>query len=541
MGEVIEALEGYLGTDSSGPFSPSEEQVKSLENCVEWFNASNWAKQRTRLVRAFVPLSVLLLVAALFAPAGFAAKVQWTGGVFGFIVLTPLFYLLLSGTTQRTYLMMKVRELVFGSRIIDWLTWFVGAGLALGVLVALDWHFMWLGFAVAAGAVAAAFHFTIDPLVARQRTDPVLQAEALLKKMRGRAVPEPALQQFVCKYAGENWEAFYEALFGYESKLLAREKWSKGAAIGRSGAGGGLSGDRGRPRPKFAAWRDPVIAWIDEKQKTRREAKERKHIARLELASLKDKGYSDTAARKKANRVAETLVMKAAELRADVKAASMETAPPPPKPEEKTPQEKPPEEQAAKTEEAAKKRKRMLDDEGLEGFEHLSYFQRRYGGWSGLFLGPSVRFLLGAVLMTGCILWVKQNKVVTGERLATLSTAVQEQGSDIVDGVNATKIADVAGGVVDTSIETRPLDLPMVPVFLTRFFDGWAPGVAGLVLLLSVPFSGPKLGLFIVPAALLTFLGGKFGVPQIGPVSSQSVATGLGLVAAAAGFMFARR
>ncbi|MGB7158679.1 MAG: protein kinase [Tepidisphaeraceae bacterium] len=536
MGEVIAVLEDFLGTDSSGPFSPKEEQVKALENCVTWFNNASWAKQRTRLIRAFVPLSVLLLAIALFVPTGFAAKVQWTGGVLGFVLLTPLFYLILQGTTQKTFLMMKVRELAFGARIIDWLTWLVGGLLLVGVLVALNWHLMWLGFAVAAAIVAGLFHFTIDPLVNKQRWDPVLQTEAMLKKIRQRAVPEASIQQFVCKYSGEHWEAFYEALFGYESKLIAREKWGKGAAIGRTGGG-----DKGRPRPKYAAWREPVIAWIDEKQKARREAKERKHLAKLEQASLKAKGYSDTAAKKKAARLAETLVMKAAELREDAKGAAMETTPPPapPKPDEKKDEKQ---EQAAAAEaEAKRKKKGKLDDEGLEGYEHLSYFKRRYGSWANVFLGPSVRFLLGAVLMTGCILWVKQNGVITGQRLVTLGSTVQDQTSDIVGGVDATKIAGVAGQVVDTKVPTKPLELPMVPQFVTGLFDGWAPGVAGAMLVLSALFGGQALGLFIVPAALLTFLGARFGVPPLGPLSSQAVATTIGLVLAAAGFMFARK
>jgi hypothetical protein len=37
------------------------------------------------------------------------------------------------------------------------------------------------------------------------------------------------------------------------------------------------------------------------------------------------------------------------------------------------------------------------------------------------------------------------------------------------------------------------------------------------------------------------FLGGKFGVPNVGSVSSQSVAMVLGLVVATVGFMFARK
>ena len=432
--------------------------------------------------------------------------------------------------TQRTHLMLKVREFVFASRILDWLTWIVGALLVAGILVALNWHLMWLAFAVAAAIMATLFHFTIDPLVQRQQMDPVLQAEALLKKMRGRAVPEAALQQFVCKYAGEQWEAFYEALFGFESKLLARDKWGKSSAIGRSGIG-----DRGRPRPRHAAWREPVLAWIDAKQKARREAKERKLLANLEHASLKAKGYSETAAKKKAARTADTLVMKAAELREDAKSAAMETAPPPPKPEEqKKPDEKPPDQAA--TAEAARKRKKMLDDEGLEGFEHLSYFQRRYGGWAGLFLGPAVRFSLGAVLLTGCILWVKQNKLFNTDAIA----AVKMDTAAAIEGVSGNDAANAAAAA-QVSKPRKPLELRVVPPRATRYFDGWAPGVAGVILVFSAFFSAPSLGLFIVPAALVTFLGGKFGVPGIGPASSQSVATGLGLVIATVGFMFARK
>ncbi|MDQ3439793.1 MAG: serine/threonine protein kinase, partial [Planctomycetota bacterium] len=532
MGEVIGALEGFLGTDSTGPFSASEAQVKALESCVSWFNGSSWAKQRTRLIRAFVPLSVLLLAVALFVPAGAAAKIQWVGGVLGFIVLTPLFYLLLSGATQRTHLMLKVREFVFASRILDWLTWLVGALLIAGVLVALNWHLMWLTFAVAAAIMAALFHFTIDPLVQRQRMDPVLQAEALLKKMRGRAVPEASLQQFVCKYAGEQWEAFYEALFGFEAKLLARDKWGKSSAIGRGGVG-----DRGRPRPKHVAWREPILAWIDGKQRARREAKERKLLANLEHASLKAKGYSDTAAKKKAARTADTLVMKGAELREDAKAAAMETVPPPLKPEEQKKADEKQPEQAATTAEAARKRKKMLDDEGLEGFEHLSYFQRRYGGWAGLFLGPAVRFALGAVLLTGCILWVKQNKLFNTDAIATAKL----EAASALDGMSGDRAGDSAVGAVDATKPRKPLELRAVPAGLTRFFDGWSPGVAGVILIFSALFNAPTLGLFIVPAALITFLGGKFGLPSIGPASSQSVATALGLVVATIGFTFARK
>ena len=64
----------------------------------------------------------------------------------------------------------------------------------------------------------------IDKLVAADREAPLTNAELMLRKMRMTGQDENALRQFVCKYAGERWEAFYEALFGYEAKLDARTR-----------------------------------------------------------------------------------------------------------------------------------------------------------------------------------------------------------------------------------------------------------------------------------------------------------------------------
>ena len=83
-----------------------------------------------------------------------------------------------------------------------------------------------------------------------------------------QGLEEATLRQFVCKYSGRRWEEFFEALFGYDAKVAARE-WSR-AELGRS-------------REKFAAWREPIIAWIDARQQVRKAARERKLLQAVEV------------------------------------------------------------------------------------------------------------------------------------------------------------------------------------------------------------------------------------------------------------------
>ena len=65
----------------------------------------------------------------------------------------------------------------------------------------------------------------------KQRQVPIAQAEALFKSMRLRGLDEEALRQFVCKYSGNRWEEFYEALFGYEAKIQARQRWGRDRSV----------------------------------------------------------------------------------------------------------------------------------------------------------------------------------------------------------------------------------------------------------------------------------------------------------------------
>lgn len=535
MDQVIKDLESFLGQETTGPYAPKQEHIKILENCSKWFADASWANIRQIVIRAFFPVCALALVTLFFALPEGRTRIMWLQGVLGFALFTPLNYLIIQGIMQRTHLMLKVRELVFGARLFDWVMWLGGAAIVVWLLVVLEMHWPWLLAALLGAMAAAGFHFTVDPQIAQQRRQPLERIQAMLKQLREKGVSETALQQFICQYAGEQWEELYEQLFGYESKLLARERWNKVEALTRKG-----KGDPGRPRPKYAAWRDPVLRWIDTKLKNRREARDRRHLEKIELQALVAQGLPETVARKKAKRVAVSLVVKAADLREQ----AMEALTEPPKPEKTAvPSDQKPTDRQKRgsidedqEEQPLRRRKKhALADEGLEDWERLSYFQRRYGGVGGLLLGPSVRFGLGAILLIGAILWVNQNRINPAQQLSEVVGVATDQLPRLTEAS-----AMRTGSAVEQAVRpktTRPLNIEPIPPLITRWFNGWHVAIAGLLLLVSTFFEGNRLGWFLIPAAAMIF----FGPTALEHVQYAGIASiALGLLLGILGLQFAR-
>jgi hypothetical protein len=150
----------------------------------------------------------------------------------------------------------------------------------------------------------------------------------------------------------------------------------------------------------------------------------------------------------------------------------------------------------------------VLDDEGLEGYERQSFFQRRYGGWAGFFLGPPVRLVLGAVLLVGCILWAKQNELLPTRADAGL---VERGISEPAEGKKSPTLTAVGTaaptGEAPRRIARRPaLFVRWLPRAITDWADGWHVGVAGAMLILSAFARQPRLGLFVVPAACIMII-----------------------------------
>ena len=113
----------------------------------------------------------------------------------------------------------------------------------------------------------------------------------ILRALRLQGRDEDALRQFVCVYSGKHWEEFYEALFGYDAKREARERWGRQRA-GRIAAQVRLAGAI-RSRPGSIA----AIA-------ARREAEVTATLWKIEERNLQSLGENLVSARRKARRSA---------------------------------------------------------------------------------------------------------------------------------------------------------------------------------------------------------------------------------------------
>ncbi|HEX8699083.1 MAG TPA: protein kinase [Myxococcaceae bacterium] len=267
MGEVIKALEGFLGIEATSTFSPREEHANLLESCVKEYNQATWAKWRRGVV-----LGLTVLAAAGTALADRFVSPLAGFSVAAFTAFTWMASFIMRGLLEKGALFLRFRQFVFQAPLVTWLIWLLllgGAGYGLYYVKLLMPTLAMMGGAL---VFAVGFYLLVDRNVEAERKPPVLQVEQMLRSMRLRGLEEGALRQFVCKYSGEHWEAFFEALFGYDAKMVARRKW-------------GLN-DRGLPRAKHSTWRDPLIRAMEAMQTARQNRRERRQLKALEKKKI---------------------------------------------------------------------------------------------------------------------------------------------------------------------------------------------------------------------------------------------------------------
>jgi len=276
-------IEAYLGVDSEqGPYKPREHHLRTLD--VEK-GAYNEAPSQTK--RHFAVLGwwiALPLVSFWFI--FFGRDFAIGGGILGLTLLTPLANFIIDGVRNKTYLFRRVRSVFFGMPLKSWAMAIGGGILALGALHILGLLFWWIGFGVVAIGVAAAYQlFVVTPLK-RERAPSIAKMNELLRELRLKGVSEEALQDFICRFAGKDWQEFFEEFFSYEDALRMRLKWAQQ--------------DLSSPRKRFAVWRDPLARWLVEIEESRKRAREQRTLARAETLRLKSIGMSDKEAQKKA-------------------------------------------------------------------------------------------------------------------------------------------------------------------------------------------------------------------------------------------------
>lgn len=483
MGELIADLEALLGIDSHGPFTPQEEHVRTLEAAVDQFYESSTPKLRGQLIAGFYSLCLVGLIAA-----SVMGSLPWASGFVGLALMTSFTYFVVTGLADRTFLFGKVRQLAFSTPIREWLKGFVAIAMLVAAIIILGWQWIWLSALILSVVLAVTFYAVVDKSVAKHRETPLRLTEQMLRKMRQRGLDEAAVRQFVCKYAGERWEEFYEALFGYEAKIEARKRWGKG--------------DRGRQRKRFRAWRDPLIRWIDEKEAARKEERDRHHIQGVEVRAMEAAGVDMLEARRRARQRAERMIARASQVRESAQRLAATLAP----------TAAPPPEQAMLVQSI------ISDDEGKGDVrvkrEHESYVTRRYGGPLDILLDSTVRFVLAAVILCGFLLWRYQNR--DWERVVA-ELDVRAQRVDPVDLATSG-----AGRAIQTvrefdwnTLGSKRLWLPATPDFVLDLLSSWSAGVAGLILALSVFFRGRLFALTVLIAAAIALLGPQLGVTDV--------------------------
>jgi serine/threonine protein kinase len=520
LSQVIRSLEDFLGLQSGGPFTPREEHANLLEECVQTFNASPMARLRGALLPVGVSVCGLLVV--LFA---LAHRPATAGAFLGLGLVTSVAYFVVRGLREKTPTFLKVSELVLSSPLTDWLM--AAAVLALGgvVLFVTGQLWVWAAMAVVGVLTAVGLHVGLDRTARAERAEALEKAEAMLRSMRLQGLDEDALRQFVCKYSGDRWEEFYEALFGYEAKLAARARWGRG--------------DRGQTRPRFAPWREPMIAWLDARVRGRREAREKAKLEKIEERSLCAQGENLVTARRKARRTAAAMVATASEIRhsADLRG----------RPDPSVSIARALQDAAARPEKVLVNREKGLYGESRSRLD--------------LILGPKPRLLAGLALLAGCLTWMYQNEVVSANQARALADAAREAAAKVdtqalAEGLRSGdlgKAADAAtrgteklqreaqkGYQKAQSVRnTRTVKIPLVPNSLAVWLSSFGAGAAGLVLMVSSFFGGTRIALFALPAAAVMMLGPNLGLPTFGlDPSLAPIAIGGGVLAV--GILFGR-
>jgi len=482
MAEVVSALEGLLGI-GSGPFTPKQEHADKLEAGVEGFNDAGAAKVRRGLYLAFHLVSLLLTAAGIII-----GNYALTGATIGLWVCTTLSYHAIAATLTRSTLAKQVRQYLL---TLGWRQWLmVGTGIVsfAAMVVALGLYLYYLGVFVVGIGLAAAFYFVIDGWVAKQRQPILSDTLRLLREMRLHGLDEDALRRFVCSYSGQRWEHFYEALFGYEAKILARHHW-----------GFDLEGNA---RPHHAGWRDGLIDWLSRHQKERETARRRAHLQRVEMQRLRAEGVSDMDAIAQARQATRDWFDSVAIYHETHQCNAL----------------------------AEVYHNEEVDTDASGGSIHKEAIPESWKlrptplstvlmYW---FFAARARALMGGVLL---IVW------------AWWATA-QEKISTIPEGVGFFPFLRTL--LKDNAEDPKPLRIPPIPPAVFDVLCSQTTLLASLILIWSGLYRGVRLSLFLTPIIIILLRAPFLGGPDWGPLTQQEAVILIALILTPPAFIFGK-
>ena len=480
MGEFVAALKGWQEASGKSVGKPTEEQLTVFEGLVKQVTNELLGRWAGRAATFGPVLGIFAGIITLFVSpvAGGMVLLGTLAAVVGGFVT--------SGILTGSPLFRKAREWAFGARVIDWITvvvvlllFFVGLYFS-GLIV-----FGLIGIAVGA-AVGVGFGYGLAKPAHDKATERKDELESLAKRWRLAGMDEDEVRKFVAGNAGDRWEKVYELMYGYPAKVLARSEHAEKVA----------------GRPKYAAWRDGLMARFEGMIQARKDAKTKKLLRQTEAARLKATGMSDVEAAALADDAAEDVVEQGKVL------------------------------QAAN----ADRKKKVNVREMMSRYEKAKSIPRRprtplavrlFKSLLGVPFDPRLRLLVGAVLLVGALMWVNQN------------TAAVEQ---VQAGAAAESVWPKIQRLALTPETAKPLAVGWLPSDVTGWFDTLNPLVAGLLVLLTGLSSRTRTVLVVLLAAVAAFAGHKllaiFGVviPDLGPLKPSHLFGLVGLLVGVGGF-----
>lgn len=456
MAAVISDLEEYLGVSSTGSFSPSERHVEILEKSVGEFNKNPFVKIRNSVFKSSLGLASLLMLIGVFFSPWFAMLIAGT------VASTGASYFLIRGLFERTHLFNRARDYLFSNSLWDWIT--LGTSVAVAAVLA---YFI-LGLtgslivAITGPLFAVLIYFGIDKVLAAKRKLAIEESEKLFKVLRLRGLNEDLLRQFVCKFAGNHWEEYFEDLFGYTAKLRARN-W--------------LRGETGKRRSTFRWWRDPLIKWLDNRFEVRDQSRQTKHLEKIEYQKLLAQGIEKADAKVRARNIAKLMTENADAWKQSQSQMVKD---------ERVNQNAP---TLAESKPTLSNLSRNLDGR-FEDREPKVSFADRFNGLVSLFIGPRVRFLIGIVLVGLCLGWMQQNGKVAALQRSELGSY---EAIEILFNQKSYKSDGTETG------ESTKTILSFFPGDFGSGFNSINHGVIGLILI----FSATVFGWFVfIPVAI---------------------------------------
>ena len=150
--------------------------------------------------------------------------------------------------------------------------------------------------------------------------------------------------------------------------------------------------------------------------------------------------------------------------------------------------------------------------------------------------------MAAAILITLTVLWVKQNLVFLSE--------LESRGlnADLSSAAGAKATAKKAMGLYKAVMETigpwRPLRMPSgFQDIGDTFFASASPLVAGLILLVSLFFSGLRIQVCFLLAATIAFAGHLIPLPMetVGPLNRYHLSMIAGTILSIVGIVFLRK